>query len=119
MIYDDVGCHFQMGNIVARVEISTASRDCFKIQVQQTSIVLVTEHLVHSFVFDGSMVQAVTVGAISHESFGTYLFLCPEIEQQQKKIYKTLSELCPSLSLTWKVRLCVICFQENKTPTVL
>jgi hypothetical protein len=31
------------------------------------------------------MVQAVTVGAISHESFGIYLFLCPEIEQQQKK----------------------------------
>jgi hypothetical protein len=31
------------------------------------------------------IVQAVTVGAMSHESFGTYLFLCPEIEQQQKK----------------------------------
>jgi len=80
MIYDDVECQCQMGNVVAGVEISTASRDCFKLQVQQTSFVLLTEYLVHSFVFDGSMVQAVTVGAISHESFGTYLFLCPEIE---------------------------------------
>jgi len=61
------------------------------------------------------MVQAVTVGAISHELFGTYLFLCPEVQQQQiKKVYKTLSVLCSSLSLTWKVRLCVQMFSKEQ-----
>jgi len=60
------------------------------------------------------MVQAVTAGAISHDSFGTYLFLCPEVEQQQKEVYKTLSELCPSLSLTWKVRSCIQMFSKEQ-----
>jgi len=60
------------------------------------------------------MVQSVTVGAVSHESFGTYLILCPEVQQQQKKVYKTLSVLCPSLSLTWKVRSCVQMFSKEQ-----
>jgi len=46
MIYDNVECHCQMGNVVARVEIATATRHCLKLQVQQTSFVLLREHLV-------------------------------------------------------------------------
>jgi len=60
------------------------------------------------------MVHAVTAGAISHESSGTYLFLWPEVEQQQKEVYETLSELCPSRSLTWKVRSCVQMFSKEQ-----
>jgi hypothetical protein len=87
------------------VEIATASSDYFKVQVQQTSCVLLTERVV-SFVFSGSVVEAVTFGAISHESFGTCLFLCPEIEQQvvtaNKSCKRTLFELRPSFGITWK-----------------
>ena len=46
MIYDDVECHRQMENVVALVEIATASRHCFKLKVQHTSFVLLTQHLV-------------------------------------------------------------------------
>jgi len=61
MICDDVECHCQMGNMVAWVKIATTSRDCFKLQVQQPSLLLLTEHLVHSFVFDASIVQAIRI----------------------------------------------------------
>ena len=41
MIYDNVECHCQMGNVVASVEIATASGHCFKLQVQQTNFVII------------------------------------------------------------------------------
>jgi hypothetical protein len=47
------------------------------------------------------MVQAVTVGAVSHESFGTYLFPCPEIEQQVVTANKTITHILSFVLLVW------------------
>jgi hypothetical protein len=56
------------------VEITTACSDYCKVKVQQTSFVLLPERAVRSFVFDGGVLQAVTIGAISHESLGIVFF---------------------------------------------